>query len=238
MRLKASALLLWVISLASIVLALKASSEPMPQVFRDTWIDHVFQQFSTGNSIIFDLAVGFLVSLIFYLLVVWYPGRRRRNTIRHSLEERYRSFKEGVIDILLNAGDRGGGVPYDADLVSRLLDLRAFRSFFKEPVSESQDRWHTVLNGLDESLLRELLIELEMFLNEVTFVLSNVDIRDRDTFSFFKRLSEAVYRLRNCTSGYDEVKPLSQFLWELFAGWSFVEGYADKDIVKVMIDKI
>lgn len=232
-------LLFWlVLALVSVALALKASSEPLPQAFRHTWIDHAFQQFSTGNAIIFDLAIGFLVSLIFYLMVVSYPAYRRRKTIKHGLEERYRFFKRDVIDILLNASDRGGGAPYDADLVPDLIDLGAFKGFFKEPVSESQNRWHTVLNGLDKSLLQELLIELEMFLNEVAFVLSNVDIRDRDTFLFFKRLSEAVHRLKNCTLDYDDVKHLGGFLWELFAGWNFVEGYMDRDIVKAMIDRI
>jgi len=237
MRLKGSTVLLWAISLASIVLALKTSDEPLPQVFKDTWVDRVFQQFSTGNSIIFDVSIGFLVSVIFYLLVVWHPERRRKSIIRRSMEEQYRFFKEGVIRVLLSAGAHAGA-RYDSDVVSKLSDQEEFSSYFKEPISDTQSRWDAVLNGLDEYFLAQLLVELEIFLNEVTFVLNNVEMDDREVFSFFKRLSEAVYRLKNCTPDYEDTKQLSHFLWELFAGWSFTTGYTDTDIVKVMIERI
>jgi len=37
---------------------------------------------------------------------------------------------------------------------------------------------------------------------------------------------------------YDEKRVLMSFLWELFAGWSFADGYREDDIVKLMIGKI
>jgi len=109
MRLKVSTLILGTISIGSIILALKASNEPMLSIFRDTWVDSFFQQFGTGNSIIFSLSIGFLVSMIFYLLVVWYPNKRKKNIIKHNLEEQYHFFKEGTIHILLSACAAGGG---------------------------------------------------------------------------------------------------------------------------------
>jgi len=123
-------------------------------------------------------------------------------------------------------------------LLSKLSDQNEFRKYFNEPISESQNKWHAVLNGLNEYLLRELLVELEILLNEVTFVLSNVDIDDQNVYSFFKRLSQAVHRLKKSTLEYEEVKQLSRFLWEMFAGWSFIDGYREDDIVMVMIEKI
>lgn len=123
-------------------------------------------------------------------------------------------------------------------MLSKLSDQNEFRKYFNEPISESQNKWHAVLNGLNEYLLRELLVELEILLNEVTFVLSNVDIDDQNVYSFFKRLSQAVHRLKKSTLEYEEVKQLSRFLWEMFAGWSFIDGYREDDIVMVMIEKI
>lgn len=75
-------------------------------------------------------------------------------------------------------------------------------------------------------------------MNEVGYVLNNVNIDDRDTFSFFKRLSQAVYKLKDSKPEYDDVKQLSGFLWQLFAGWSFIDGYQKNDIVEMMIEKI
>ncbi len=229
-RIPALTIMLWIMTIACIFLVINTSSEPVFRIFKNTFIDSLFSQFVTGNTIIFNLSIGFLVSIIFYLLVVWFPNRRRRNIIKRNLEEQYRSFKEDTIEILLMA--------CSGDYHSKLSDQNEFKKYFKEKISESQNRWDAVFNGIDDYLLRELLVELEILLNEVSFVLNNVYINDPNIFSFFKRLSQSVYRLKNTTLEYDDRKVLMGFFWELFAGWSLVDGYSDDDIVKVMIDKI
>jgi hypothetical protein len=45
-------------------------------------------------------------------------------------------------------------------------------------------------------------------------------------------------RLERCEPGYDESKPLCAFIWEIFAGWHWVEGYRGYDIIEKMIDDI
>lgn len=233
-RIKPLTVTLWVLSVASILLALVTSNDPVPEVFKNTWVEDWFEKLPTGNAILFDLSIGFLVSVLFYLLVVWFPDRRKKNLIKNNLAEHYRSFKEDTIGILL-AACQGS---YQADLPEKLSEQSEFRKYFKEPVSDSQERWHAVLNGLNDRLLKDLLVELEILLNEVAYVLNNVNIENPDVFSFFKRLSQAVYKLKNTTLEYDDVKTLSRFLWEVFAGWNFVDGYREEDIVGVMIGKI
>jgi len=234
---KKSNLLLWILSIGSAFFALKASTEPMPSIFKDTWINYLFKPFATGNSIIFNLSIGFLVSIFFYLLVVWYPEKRKKIIIKHNLEETYRFFKSDTIHILMSACSAGGG-GYDAKLLDKLTDQNEFRKYFQEYFSEDQNRWDAVFNGLDEYLVKRLLVELEILLHEVTFVLSNVYINDENVFSFFKRLSQSVYKLKNSTSDYDDLKSLTSFLFQIFAGWSVIDGYREEEIVKVMIDKI
>ena len=225
---------LWIISLASAFLALKASDEPIVELCRDTAIAGLLRRFPTGNSVVFDLSIGFLVSVIFYLLVVWFPARQKKNLIKRTFEEQYRYFKEDTIAILL----RACATSYESDLPKTLSDQNKFRDYFKEPVSESQNRWHSVLNGLDERLLKDLLVELEILMHEVRYVLDNVDIDDPKVFSFFKRLSQAVYKLKNFTLEYDDVKQLSGFLWDIFAGFSIIKGYRENDIIEDMIKSI
>jgi hypothetical protein len=48
-----------------------------------------------------------------------------------------------------------------------------------------------------------------------------------------KRLSNAIYSMKDVTLGYDETKPLARFLWSVFAGWDFITGYREEDIVKI-----
>jgi len=70
------------------------------------------------------------------------------------------------------------------------------------------------------------------------FVLNNTDIPNDEPFEFLKRLSAAMYSMKSVTIGHDEIKPLAGFLWDVFAGWDWIEGYRKEDIVKKMIDEI
>ena len=89
-------------------------------------------------------------------------------------------------------------------------------------------------------MLKDLLVQLDILSDEASFILNNTEINDENVLSFFKLLSQSVYgyRLRDINLDYDEKRVLMSFLWELFAGWSFVEGYREKDIVKLIIKKI
>ena len=233
-RIKPLTIMLWFLSIASVSLAMKTGDEPVLEVFKNTWVEPWFQKLPAGNAILFNLSVGFLVSVTFYLLVVWFPDSRRKNLIKKNLAEQYKSFKKDTIHILLSACpicDR-------ASLPENLTEQHEFRKYFKERISDSQERWSAVLDGLNDVLLKDLLVEFEILLTEVTYVLNNVNIEDPDVFFFFKRLSQTVNKMKITTLEYDDIKQLSQFLWELFAGWSFIDGYREDDIVDVMIEGI
>jgi hypothetical protein len=79
---------------------------------------------------------------------------------------------------------------------------------------------------------------MEMFRDELAFVLNNTDIPKDDPFEFLKRLSAAIYSMKDVTLGYDESNPLAHFLWNVFAGWDWITGYRKEDIVKKMINAI
>ena len=77
-----------------------------------------------------------------------------------------------------------------------------------------------------------------LFRDEIAFVLNAVDIPGDEPFEFLKRLSSAIYSIQDTTLGYDETKPIANFLWSVFAGFDLVTGYRKEDIVKKMIDAI
>jgi hypothetical protein len=94
------------------------------------------------------------------------------------------------------------------------------------------------MNGLqgNEDRMRELVLELELFADEVAYVLNNVNIQDAQVHRFFKTLKENIYRL-NHSNVYtdDQVKYVGRFLWSVLARWSFVEGQSEKDIIQETI---
>jgi hypothetical protein len=105
-------------------------------------------------------------------------------------------------------------------------------------VAPGLDRFDQFQNELDEYYLRELLTRMEIFRDELTFVLNNTDIPKDELFEFLKRLSAAIYSMKDVTLGYDETKPLARFLWNVFAGWDLITGYRKEDIIKKIIDAI
>jgi hypothetical protein len=186
------------------------------------------------HKIIYDLAIASIISLTFYGLVVRLPEYQKRRRIKRSFLGRYKRFKEDCIGVMLGVADGS----FDPDLAETLVDQEKFRAYFKEKVCQSQERWHAFLINLDEPSLRELITLLEIFRDEILYVLASTDIPDDEPFEFLKRLSAAIRSLRDTTLGYDETKPFARFLWEVFAGWDWLKGYRKEDIIKKMIDEI
>jgi hypothetical protein len=234
LRRRGLAIALWSLFLVSTFLMLKSSTDLLPSSLRGTAAEGLFSQFPTGNHIVFDITVGFIVGLFIYVLVVWLPDQSKRNRVRRNLAQQYDSFKEECIPIFFSALRES----YDLDLLNRLKDRSSFRQYFKEKVSPDQERWHAVLNGLDESLVKRLVVELEILMMEVHYALTVIDIDNQDAFSFLKRLSQILYRYRNWSAEYDNVKQLSGFMWSVHTGWCVIDGYTEKDIIAEMIEAI
>jgi len=234
LRRKGVAISLWSLFVLSAFLMLKSSTDPLPSPLRGLAHGGLFSPFSNGNQIVFNLSVGVIVSLSVYVLVVWLPEQFKRTRVRRSLALVYDSFKEECILIFFSALQES----YDIVLLHRLKDRVFFRQYFKRKVSPDQERWHAVLNGLDESLVKRLVVELEILMTEVHYALTVIDVDNQNAFAFLKRLSQILYRYRNWSAEYNDVKQLSDFMWSVHTGWSVIDGYTDKDIIAEMIEAI
>lgn len=233
---KCYSLPMWALSLMCGFLVLKTSDDALPPIFEDTMLESWFLRFEVGNEIISNISLGFIVSVVFYLLVVWLPTKRKRNLIKNNYKKQYSAFKKGMIIVFLSAS----GKSYNSELLNKLGVQPEFKRYFKEKeqVSQSQDRWHVVLNGLEEHHLKDILMELELFVSETDYVLNNIEFKDKKVFEFLNELKRTVYRFKNSTLEYEDVKMISQFIWQIFAGWSWSEGYLEFDIIQDMIDEI
>lgn len=220
-----------VLSIACLVVMFISSSDVMWSGLNDPVIQTWFAQFQTGNQIAFDLSVGLLASIFMYYLVVRVPEQSKRRRLRANLAETYQSFKKDSIAIYLNSC----GLPVNSDRLDLLSDYVEFRKFFDAQHAAGQKRWEAVANGLDESHLKSLVVELEILMQEIHFTLGSIDVRDHKAFYFLKQLSKVIYRSKNWTTEYDDVKSMMSFLWSLHTGWSWIEGYSDSDPVAEII---
>jgi hypothetical protein len=183
---------------------------------------------------LYDIGMGGLVSVLFYLLLVRVPENAKRRRVRRSLERQFKRFKKDCLYVML--GVVNGMI--DPELADELLDQKSFRSYFKGRPLPTQDRWDMFLNGLDETGLNDILRAVEILREEVNFALGATDIPADEAFEFLKRLSWAIHSVQRTELGYDEIKPLSGFLWELFSGFNFITGYQKEDVFAKMIRSI
>lgn len=224
---------LWLLFVISVLLMFKASDEPVIANLAGTRIEVWLWKFPTGNAVIFSIASGMLVSLLMYALVVWLPSWSRRRRVRNNLLNHYAQFKEQCIYNFLFSTDGSA----DPDVVHDLMDVHQFRSYFKKKDVSGTERWYAVMNGLQSDHIKAIAIEMGVLAEEVKFTLASIDVDDEEIFSFLKRLNRAIANLREL-SPEDDIKYLTNFLWELFAAWSCVSGYENKDFVLERIQRI
>lgn len=227
-------LFLVVLSLICIALVIKTSGDPLWSLLSGAGIASSLNRFATGNDIIFNLCVGIFSSVLMFFLVVRLPEFWKRRRLRRNLERSYNSFKEQSIQLFLGCIQTS----YGLDQREELKDQNRFRVFFKEPYKAGQDKWDGVANALDEQKIKMLVVELEILMNEFQYTLSNIDIADDEAFAFFKRISQVIFRSKNWTADYDDVKSILGMMWSLHTGWSPIDGYTGKDIVADMIAAI
>lgn len=181
------------------------------------------------------VSVGFVISAIFYFIVVYLPERQRRGRIHRSMKRQYRSFKLSCINIFLMLSNS-----QDYQHRHNLLEQEEFRRYFKNSNNRNENRWDAIWNGVEDNeyYLNEILYELRLLNDEINFIRSSIDIHDEEVFQFLNILSQIIHRMESTKTNYEDMKSFSRYLWEIFSGWSFIDGYRKTDLIAVMIDRI
>ncbi|MES2192185.1 MAG: hypothetical protein V4454_18860 [Pseudomonadota bacterium] len=220
------------LSLAAIIGMFSFSGEHVFPLLRGSAVEPLLLKLGVPNAIGFNLCIGFITSVFFWWLVVHVPEVQRRNMLRKNLGRRYRDFRYNTIQMLIWSS---GATSTSRDQVDLLLDKEKFKDFFRG------EKWDEVANGLqrDKSRLRSVMVEFEILAHEISYTLNNVVVQDAHVHTMFRVLSENIFRLRNDrVDTYEHVKSISQFLWSVLAGWSFVTGYTNEDPIEQMLELI
>src|SRR5262245_56833845 len=105
------------------------------------------------------------------------------SAFKRSLSAHYKAFRKGCIQTML--GVVHGKI--DTRTAEALIEPDKFRQYFQEPVGARKSRWHEFFNNLNETSLRELQTSMEIFREELIFILNNTDIQKDEAFEFIKR---------------------------------------------------
>jgi hypothetical protein len=190
---------------------------------------------STGyGEIAHSLSLGFVTSTFFYFLVVYLPEYNRRKIIHDALKSQYINFKLSCINTFLIISNSQEYKNREA-----LLDLSEFRRYFKNNNKHGENRWDAVANSLEsnEFYLKEIIYNLRMLNEEIRYTRNVVNLNDPEAFDFLNRLSQAIVRMESTEREYDDIKSFCGFLWSIFTGWSWVEGYRESDLIKEMLGR-
>jgi len=226
---------LFLLAIVAAYFAVAASGERVIPWLRGTPIESALIQLGYTNTIVFNLAIGYLVSLFFWVIVVYLPERKRRAMLRNNLDRTYKYFREEVIQTLLWASN----APYEGIQVEQLAnDHFAFKKFFG---NGNKSIWYDALNGIQssEERLREIYFSMEKLSLEVTYVLSSLPIHDEKIHVFLKDVNESIRTLKHYdTIDYDRVKYIGHFLWRIFARWDLYAGQMQDDPLQTVINRL
>jgi hypothetical protein len=181
-------------------------------------------------------------------MVVALPENRKRRLYKKRLINRYQWFRENVVDIIMNCYeayrrkyDHECELKYfnnQREQIEKLVDYKEFRSFFQ---ANQHQNWYAVLNGMqyEEGFIGDLYVEFQLLSDEISYVLNNVNIDDDLVVSFFNNFFSHTYRLKNSSVfSEDQAKYFGNFLWEIMAQYSIIEGKRKKDPVLEAINQI
>jgi hypothetical protein len=90
----------------------------------------------------------------------------------------------------------------------------------------------------DSEEFREIVLLLHFLSKQIEYVLHNYDFHNEELFGSFKWLEIGLIRIHSSGPGYDESKPLCRFIYGIFSGFDWVEGYRDYDFLEKRIREL
>ena len=201
------------------------SSSDRPEAIVGTVPSWLFSDFLSYRDAILNLVSGYILSVVFYFLLVSLPDHlKKKRHQKHALKV-YSSFKQDVLKLILSAAVKS----YDSEKIEELMVPSRFREYFKEDESGSGSRWYDFLNGLDDYHRSRIATELEILREELQFLASHHDIDDSEIYSHLKQVSVAIHAISKTGISYEEQKQWGRFLWSLFSLFDLSSGYQEKD---------
>ena len=169
-----------------------------------------------------DAFLSLGVGLIVYFGTVQCSSCVRRIRIKRRLRYHYRFFKERTIETLLSAAEIK--FFYHDEFFKKMMKPKEFRLFFAA-TRDGEDKLGKVMNNLADNpaALHDLRLEIKLFFDRVTLLLSSADISVSAIDKFFQ-YAEHYRRLQYSNVVNQDTKYLVESLYQCFSDCSFVDG--------------
>jgi hypothetical protein len=190
-----------------------SSDEPVIALLKGTAVEPVLTMIGVKNSIVFNLSVGVLSSLLVWWLVSYRPDVARQRLIKSNLKIQHEFFVNEVIYIFRQA--------------LRPTEIRSPQSpsEFREFFSRESD---ALENGLQSSkeLFAKLRFAIDLYVQGIQFALERLDATEP-----MLKLRSELLRVRwldgSPEAQSDPEKYYVEFLIEALGNWDSVRGVSD-----------
>lgn len=188
------------------------------------------------NKIFYDLAVGTLLSVIFYVLLVRLPSASKNRRLRYRLTRHYEAMKREIVTRLLFSTTGSA----DFDSVKQLAsDPVLFRGHFYE---HDRARWYVAMNKFSEPDAHHfeyVKLAIQDFKTEVDFTIDQAEIAEDEIFHKLKGISLMLQDALSRQNDYDGRKNFFGIIQTLVGGWQGgLIGTVDHDDIALTIQRI
>lgn len=204
-------------------------------------IKNLFFYWETFYTMGSGFTMSGVVSSLFYYIVVYLPEQRQRKIIKENIQKTYTRVKKDLALAIIHASNKGGRNELSAnqETINKMLTRKGFRELFEGGIN-ADEGFYAFENQMTTNTpeYEEIIFHLKILLRSIKMVLDNYRIDNNKTYDFFRNLEIHLYKIEHNGCGYDESKLLCTFIWEIFAGWDFIEGYINFDKVEKLIKEI
>ncbi|WP_339932122.1 hypothetical protein [uncultured Brevundimonas sp.] len=198
-------------------------------------------QYEHGLSAALSIGTGGLTSLVFYYVMTERVERRRRRLLRDGLKSTYSEAKRNIAFAVVHASQKGGRKDLQADsaTVDLALTIEGFRAMFEDG-SQADEGFYAFQNEMSYRTpeYEEIVFNLKIISRALERIVDSHRLDDVQTYNFFVRSSAFIARIERYGAGYDESKPLCSLIWEMFAGWNFIDGKLGYDPIERAISRL
>lgn len=113
------------------------------------------------------------------------------------------------------------------------MSIKGFREMF-EGGSESDEGFYAFQNQMHHETYEfsQIILNLKIVEAAAERLMASGVVLDEDVYKRPVSVSHVIRRIENSGAGYDESKPLSRRIWEMFAGWNWADGQLDCDPIE------
>ncbi|MFN4287511.1 MAG: hypothetical protein ACK4E3_03325 [Brevundimonas sp.] len=192
-------------------------------------------RYAPALSVALTIGTSGIVAFIFYYVVSERIEARRRDLVKAGALRSYRNAKHDIAFAVIVASIKGGRTDLIADIstIERALTVDGFKALFAGG-READEGFYAFQNQMSDHTPEydEIVLNLQIIGRAVDRLIDANLLDNPEAYNLLLRLDAMLRRIERNGAGYDESRLLCRFIWQIFTGWSFIDGNLGYDPIE------